>query len=426
MASGLLFLTFIICLMLNMPIAISLGTAALLGAVIMDIVPVEFLAQASVTSVDSFPLMAVPFFILAGDIMGTGGVSNRLLNLGNKIVGSMHGGLAIVTIITCMVFAAISGSGPATVAAIGSIMIPAMIQQGYDPGFSAALNACSGTLGPIIPPSIIFIVYGIVAEVSISDLFLAGFLPGFIMTSALCLTAYVISRKRGYRGLDRRASFREVLEAANEAKYGLLMPVVILGGIYGGIFTPTEAAIIAVDYGLIVGIFVHKEMQFRDLWDVLRRSALTSGSVLIIVGLATVFGNLLTLEGVPMAVANFIVSLSDNKYVIMLLINIFLLFVGCVMESLAAIIILTPILLPVVKAVGVDPLHFGIILAVNLVIGMVTPPVGVNLFVASSVSKLRVEVIAKNAVPFIGTLLVALMVVTYIPWFSLVLVQAFK
>lgn len=265
MASGLLFLTFIICLMLNMPIAISLGTAALLGAVIMDIVPVEFLAQASVTSVDSFPLMAVPFFILAGDIMGTGGVSNRLLNLGNKIVGSMHGGLAIVTIITCMVFAAISGSGPATVAAIGSIMIPAMIQQGYDPGFSAALNACSGTLGPIIPPSIIFIVYGIVAEVSISDLFLAGFLPGFIMTSALCLTAYVISRKRGYRGLDRRASFREVLEAANEAKYGLLMPVVILGGIYGGIFTPTEAAIIAVDYGLIVGIFVHKEMQFRDL-----------------------------------------------------------------------------------------------------------------------------------------------------------------
>lgn len=338
----------------------------------------------------------------------------------------MHGGLAIVTIITCMVFAAISGSGPATVAAIGSIMIPAMIQQGYDPGFSAALNACSGTLGPIIPPSIIFIVYGIVAEVSISDLFLAGFLPGFIMTGALCLTAYVISRKRGYRGLDHRASFREVLEAANEAKYGLLMPIVILGGIYGGIFTPTEAAIIAVDYGLIVGIFIHKEMHLRDLWDVLRRSALTSGSVLIIVGLATVFGNLLTLEGVPMAVANFIVSLSNNKYVILFLINIFLLFVGCVMESLAAIIILTPILLPVVKAVGVDPLHFGIILAVNLVIGMVTPPVGVNLFVASSVSKLRVEVIAKNAVPFIGTLLVALAIVTYVPWFSLVLVQVFK
>lgn len=419
MISLLLFGSFVLLLVLSVPVAISLGLASSIALFYSGKVSSSYIAQGLVTAIDSFPLMAVPFFILAGDLMGAGGLSRRLLSVANVLFGRYTGGLAIIAVVTCLFFAAISGSGPATVAAIGGLLLPAMAKAGYDKGYSVGLLASAGSIGIIIPPSIPMIIYAVTANVSITEVFLAGVLPGILVGLGLMLVAYIKARKAGYRGIEERFSRQEILATIWDAKWALLVPVIILGGIYGGVFTPTEAAAVGVIYGFLVGVVIHRELKLKDLYKVIAGSALTSATVIVIVGTATVFGRMLAIERIPFMIAEYIVQLTDSPVLILMLINLLLLFVGMFMETLAAIIILVPILLPVVTAVGVDPVHFGIVIIVNLAIGMVTPPVGVNLFVGSRVGQVSLEKASAGAIPFIIAMLAILLLITYVPWFSL-------
>lgn len=423
MTTAVLFGTFALCLFLSVPIGISLGLATLVTIVYSGTLPLEFLMKELVTSVDSFPLMAVPFFILAGEIMGKGGISERLFRVANSFVGNKTGGFAIATIITCMFFAAISGSGPATVAAIGGIMIPAMVRQGYEKKFATAVVCAAGSLGVIIPPSIPMVIYGVVGSTSIGDLFIAGVIPGLLVGLALILYAYFHSRKKGYTGTGEKTSLSKIAKALWEAKWALLIPIIILGGIYGGVFTPTEAAVIAVVYGLFVGLILYREIKIKDLPKVLADSALTTATILVIVGTATAFGRLLTIEQIPNQVAQWMLSLSESPVVIILLITVLLLIVGCFMDTLAAIIILTPILLPIAINIGYDPVHFGIIMVVNLAIGFITPPLGVNLFVGSGISGLSIEMLSKAVIPFFIAMLITLFFIIFLPQLSLYLLS---
>ncbi len=419
MISLILFGGFAALLIISVPIAIALGMASTIALLYSGKVSSSYIAQGLVTSIDSFPLMAVPFFILAGDLMGQGGLSRRLLEVGNTIFGRYTGGMAIIAIVTCMFFAAISGSGPATVAAIGGIMLPTMLRHGYNSGYSVGLVAAAGSIGIIIPPSIPMIIYAVSANVSITQMFLAGIIPGLFIGVALIITAYVKARKAGYKGFDRRYKASEIWASVWDAKWALLVPIIILGGIYGGVFTPTEAAAVGVIYGFVIGFFVYKELKLSDLYKVVSGSALTSATVVLIVGTATIFGRVLAIERIPFHIAEYIVSLTDSAVLILVLVNILLLVVGMFMETIAAIIILTPILLPVVTAVGVHPVHFGIVMIVNLAIGMVTPPVGVNLFVGSRVGSVPLESAMVGAIPFIAAMIVVLLLITYVPWISL-------
>lgn len=414
-----------IFLLLGVPIAISIGFASLLG-LIFSKMPTVYLAQGSFVAVDSFPLMAVPFFILAGNLMETGGLSKRLVRVANVLMGSYTGGLATVTVIACAFFAAISGSGPATVAAIGSIMIPAMIKKGYSKDFASAVAASGGALGILIPPSIVMVVYGVVGSVSIGDLFIAGIIPGMVISAVLIAVGYVISKKNGYSGTGEKFSFKEFVIALKDAFWALLAPVIILGGIYGGVFTPTEAAVVAVVYGFVVGAFIYRELKFDQIYNSLYKTAITVGSVMIIIGVATTFGRLMTMYQIPHKMAMFLSTISQNKYVILMLINLFLLFIGMFMETLATVIILTPLLLPVVTNLGVDPIHFGILLVVNSEIGFLTPPLGVNLFVASNISKISIEKITKAILPFIIALFAAVTLLTFVPQISTFLPRLLK
>ncbi|WP_053218273.1 TRAP transporter large permease [Virgibacillus senegalensis] len=423
MATSLLFGSFAVFLLLSVPIGIALGLATMATIYFTGSLPLEFLFKELVTSVDSFPIMAVPYFILAGEIMGKGGISDRLFKVANAIVGNKTGGFAIATIMTCMFFAAISGSGPATVAAIGGLMIPVMVQQGYDKKFATAVVASAGSIGVIIPPSIPMVIYGVVGNASIGDMFIGGILPGVLVGLALIIWAYIYSKKKGYRGNQVKMTFRDFLLAVWDAKWALLIPIIILGGIYGGIFTPTEAAVIAVVYGLIAGLFLYKELKIKDLPKVLVDSSLTTATVLIIVGTATAFGRFLTIEQIPNQVANLLLSVSENKIIIILLIMLLLLLVGCFMDTLAAIIILTPILLPIAVNLGFDPIHFGIIMVVNLAIGFITPPLGVNLFVGSGISGLSIEALSKAIIPFFFAMLISLFLILFVPQLSLYLLQ---
>jgi C4-dicarboxylate transporter DctM subunit len=421
MISLLLFGLFIALLVTSVPVAISLGLASTAALIYSGKVSSSFIAQGLVTSIDSFPLMAVPFFILGGDLMGHGGLSKRLLQVGNVFFGRFTGGLAIIAVVTCMFFAAISGSGPATVAAVGAILLPAMYREGYPKGFSIGLVASAGCMGIIIPPSIPMVIYATSSNASISAMFMAGVFPGLLIALALIAVAYFTSKKNNYRGVGTRYSRQEILATLNDAKWALLVPVIILGGIYGGIFTPTEAAAVGVIYGFVVGVFVYKELKFKDLYKIIAGSALTSASVMIIVGTATIFGRVLAIERIPVMIAEYIVQLTSSPALILLLINVLLLFVGMFMETLAAIIILTPILLPVVVAVGVDPVHFGIVMIVNLAIGLVTPPVGVNLFVGARVGGSTLEAVSRGSMPFLLAMFIILLLVTYVPSLSLFL-----
>jgi C4-dicarboxylate transporter DctM subunit len=426
MISLILFGLFALLMVIGVPIGISLGIAAMAALGYGGVVDSSYLAQSLVTSIDSFPLMAVPFFILAGDLMGHGGISRRLLDVGEILFGRFTGGLGLVAVATCMFFAAISGSGPATVAAIGGILFPAMIKRGYDRNFSVGLVASAGCIGVVIPPSIPMVIYATSSGSSVSSLFLAGVIPGVLIGVVLMLVSWLIARRNGYHGTGRTYTAREVFDILWDAKWALLVPVIILGGIYGGVFTPTEAAAVAVAYGFFVGVFIYKDLKPADVYKVLAHSALTSATVMVIVGTATVFGRVLAIEGIPVKLANEIVALTSDPIMILLLINVLFLIVGCFMETLAAIIILTPILLPVVLKVGVDPVHFGILMIVNLAIGMVTPPMGINLFVGSRVGNAQLEGVIRGAMPFLLSMIVVLLVLTYVPQITLWLPNLMK
>lgn len=421
--SALLFGYFTLLIVMGVPIAFALGMAAFATILGAGTLPLDYMAQIAFSSIDSFPIMAIPFFIAAGVFMGAGGLSSRLLAVADKLVGSLPGGLALASVMTCMFFSAISGSGPATVAAIGTITIPAMIARGYDKYFAAAIVACAAAIGVIIPPSNPFVVYGVAGQVSIGKLFIAGIIPGAIMGVALMLVAYYISLKRGWHGEPSDRSFPAILRAIWEAKWALFVPVIILGGIYGGLMTPTESAAVAALYGLIVGFFIHRELTLKKLWIATIEATATSSIIIVLMAMATIFGNIMTIEQIPEYIAQQVLSVTQNEIIILLLINVLLLFIGVFMEALAAIVIVTPVLLPLALKMGVDPIHFGIIMVMNLAIGFVTPPVGVNLFVASSISNVGIEKIARAAIPFVLVMLVILMLVTFVPTLSLALIN---
>ena len=374
MVAIVLFGTLIIALILNMPVGIAIGLSSLCAVFADGRLSSLYIVQQLVTSADSFPLMAIPLFILAGELMGAGGVSKRLLNVCNVFLGRFTGGLATVTVVLCMFFAAVSGSGPATVAAIGSMVIPTMLQKGYSKSFTLALIATAGSIGVIIPPSIPMVVYGVSTSTSISSMFMAGFLPGLMIGGSLILVSYIYCKKHGWKGDDYKYSAKEKLAAIWDAKWALINPVIILGGIYAGIFTPTEAAAVAAVYAFICGVFIYKELDIKQLFGTLGNACNTTGTTMVIIGCATAFTKILTIEKIPDAITNGILNFSDNMIVILLLINLLLLVVGCFMDTTPAMMVLSPILLPIALQFGIDPIHFGLIMVVNLAIGFITPP----------------------------------------------------
>lgn len=416
----ILFIFLILFFIIGVPIAIAMGLASAVAIWWDGGTPLIVLVQRSFTSIDSFPLMAIPFFVLAGVIMEHGGISKRLITFANALTGHFSGGLAFVTIVTSMFFAAISGSSAATTAALGSILIPAMISRGYHRNFAGSVQSVSGELGVILPPSIPLILYGISTETSIGDLFMAGFFPGLLIAASLMITVIIIAKKRKYPS-EQRKSGRELWLAFKESFLALLMPVIILGGIYGGVFTATEAAGVAVLYSFIIGVFVYREIKFKQLMQIFTSSVVTTSAIMFILASAGLFGWILTREGIPQQVAQFFINFSDSAIVFLLLVNVFLLLIGMFMETNASIIILAPLLLPVAVQLGIDPVHFGIIMIVNLALGMCTPPVGINLFISSSIAKINLIQIAKGMVPFYIALLINLLLITFIPQISLFL-----
>ena len=419
-----IFITFAITAVLGFPIWCVLSISSFVGLALGSNTPLIVCVQRMFTATDSFTLLAVPLFMVAGNLMETGGISRRLINFCNSILGSLPGGLGMAAVLTCMFFAAISGSGPATVAAIGGIMIPEMEKAGYDKSFAAALLSVAGAIGVIIPPSIPMVNFGVTGSVSIANLFAAGFGPGILIGISLMGVCFVTAKKHGY-GLVNvpKFSIKNVIKEFISAFWALLMPVIILGGIYGGIFTPTEAAGVSVIYGFVVGIVIYRELDFKKLPAMFMAAGKSTAMVMMIIASASGFGWILTSARIPDAIATAMLTLSSNKIVILLLINILLLIVGCLLETTAAIIILTPIFLPIVTQLGVDPIHFGIIMVVNLAIGMSTPPLGVNLFVACGIARITIEQIVKAIVWLLIINIAALFVITYIPAISLLIPQ---
>ncbi|MFM1651563.1 TRAP transporter large permease [Brevibacillus sp. B_LB10_24] len=423
--ASIMMISLLVMLLLSVPVALSIGLASMISLINDGTMPLTVLIQRMFAALDSFPLMAIPFFILAGSLMESGGISRRLVNFANSLAGGMTGGLAVVTVVTAMFFSAISGSSAATTAAIGSILIPAMVKKGYDIRFAGATQAVSGELGVIIPPSIPMILFGISAGVSIGDLFLAGFLPGLLIGGSLIFVCWYLSKRRGYKG-ETGITWGMRLKAFKEALLALLMPVIILGGIYGGFFTPTEAAVVAVVYALIVGVCVYREVKWKELIEIFSRSAITTSIIMIIISAAGMFGWILTREQVPQKIAAAFTSFSENPVVFLLLINLLLLFVGMFFETSASIIILAPLLTPIAVQLGIDPVHFGMIVIVNLAMGMVTPPVGVNLFVACQIAGIKLEELTKALLPFFVMLIIDILIVTYVPAISTWLPALFK
>ena len=409
-----------VLLMLSVPVAISVGLAAIAGMTVFTPLPLVLVAQQAFAALDKFPLAAVPFFILAGNLMGEGGISARLVDFAKSIVGGVQGGLACTCILTCMIFAAVSGSSVATTFAIGAILIPAMVRHGYPVPFAAALQASAAELGVIIPPSIPMILYGVAAEVSIGELFIAGFGPGILIGAALMAFVWIWCRLRGYGKQDAegRLSFTA---ATRRAGLALMMPVIILGGIYGGIFTPTEASIVAVFYALFVSCFIYRELDLYGVYAILRRSVISSAVIMLIIAMAGLFSFLLTRAGIPAQIGAWIIANFHSGWAFLLAVNGFLFIIGMFIETSASIIVLAPILAPVAAQFGIDPVHFGMIMVVNLALGMITPPFGVNLFAACSVAGISLDRITRSLLHFVIVVLICLMIITYVPAISLTL-----
>ncbi len=411
--------TMVVCFALTISVAVSIGLASILGIQATNanmLISVKEMFNA----INKFPLAAIPFFILAGNLMETGGISRRLVEFAKSIVGGVQGGLPMTCVLTCMIFAAVSGSSVATTFAIGAILIPALIKHGYPTSYAAALQATSAELGVIIPPSIPMILYGVSAEVSIGELFIAGFGPGLLISAALMLFVWVYCKWKGWGKNDGegRLSFGK---ATWQAGWALLMPVIILGGIYGGVFTPTEASAVAVFYALIVGVVIYREIGLKDLYAILRKSVVSSSVIMFIIANAGLFAFLITRAGVPEAIGMWLQDVLKSPTMFLLGVNAALFIIGMFIETSAAIIVLAPILAPVAVHFGVDPVHFGLIMVVNLALGMITPPFGVNLFAACTVARISLDQIVRHLIPFVLVILGCLMVITYVPWISLAL-----
>lgn len=415
MATAVLFIVAFSLLAIGVPVGISLGLGMIAIVFGFGTTNLGFLAQSMYSGFESLPLTAIPCFMLAGAVMETGGLSKRLVNVAEKMVGHTTGGLGTVTVIACLFFGAISGSGPATVAAIGGIMIPYMVKAGYDRTYSTGLSAVAGGLGIIMPPSIPLVIYGVATNTSIGDLFLAGIGPAFLVGFMLVLVNIFLSKKAGYLGNGIAFKLKEMFKAIWDAKWALLMPGIILGGIYGGIFTPTEAAVVATAYGILVGIYGYKELKWSDIIPMLIKNTSFVGGILLTFAPAAALGAVLALLGVPRGLTTMLFALSSNKIVILLIVNVFLVFVGMIVDTTAANIIFSPILLTALRPYGVDPVHFGLLMTINLAIGFVTPPVAGNLFVASGMTGIPMDKIIKKAYPFIVAMFVALLIVTYVP-----------
>ncbi|MCA0327630.1 MAG: TRAP transporter large permease [Proteobacteria bacterium] len=410
-------ITMMLGFVLSVSVAVSIGLAAIVGIQVNNahmLISVKEMFNA----INKFPLAAIPFFILAGNLMETGGISRRLVEFAKSLVGGVQGGLPMTCVLTCMIFAAVSGSSVATTFAVGAILIPALIKHGYPTSYAAALQATSAELGVIIPPSIPLILYGVSAEVSIGELFIAGFGPGILISGALMVFVWLYCKWKGWgkNDGDGRLGF---FAATRQAAWALMMPVIILGGIYGGIFTPTEASAVAVLYALIVGMLIYREISFNDLIAALRKSVVSSSVIMFIIANAGLFAFLITRAGVPEAIGHWLEAVLQSPAMFLLGVNAALFVIGMFIETSAAIIVLAPILAPVAQHFGVDPVHFGLIMVVNLALGMITPPFGVNLFAACTVANIPLDRIIKHLVPFVGVVLLCLLIITYVPGLSL-------
>jgi C4-dicarboxylate transporter DctM subunit len=418
----LFFIIAVVFLAVGLPIAFTIGFSSTIYILLSGMTP-QIIIQRLFTGVNNTALLAIPFFILAGELMNTGGIARRLVNLANMLVGNLYGSLAIVAIMGCMFFAAISGSGVATAAAIGTILLPEMEKDGYDKNFATSVIATASPIGVIIPPSISFIIYGVLTGTSITDLYLAGIPAGVIMGVLLIAYSFIVCRKRGYRGHAQKTSAKEKLAALKDASWALGTPLILLGGVFGGVFTPTESAVVAVFYSLIVGLFIYREMTLKNILETFLRSARMAAKIMIIISCATLFAYVLTYERIPQAIVAGVSSLTDNKIIILIIINVLLLIAGTFMETGAILIIMVPLLMPLMNQIGIHPVHFGLIATVNTAIGLVTPPFGVCLFTSASVAKIPVEKLSKAVLLPILVMLVGLVIITFIPQSIMFLVK---
>ncbi len=417
MIGSLIVIIFFIFMFFGIPMAFSLCLAALVYMVLFVDVPSIIIVQQMISGVDKFTLMAIPFFVLAGTLMESGGISKRIVNFAKAVVSPLPGGLAMVVVIASIIFAAMTGAGAATTAAIGSIMIPAMIKEGYDPDYSCALQASAGIFGPLIPPSILMVLYGVTSGVSVGDMLLSGVMPGLLMGVLVLLVVIYYALRHGYKGTEK-FHIKNVLRTFVEAFWAILTPVIILGGIYSGVFTPTEAAAVAAFYALIVGLFVYKELKFRTILPLLAKSFMLAAGIMLIVGATQAFGWVLTKEKIPQAVAYWFNSLTGNPLVFLFAVSLMLLAAGCFIDAVPALLLFAPILCPTAEAYGIPLMHFGVIMVVSLCIGLVTPPVGINLFVASSVGGRPVHRIIPFLPPFIIVMIVGLAALILFPEIS--------
>lgn len=416
----MIWVVLVILLAMGTPVFVALGVSTL-AVIIQSDLPLSMIPVDLLKVMDMFPLLAVVGFVFAGSLMERGGIAAQIVDVASMLVGNIRGGLGLVTVVGCMFFAAMIGSGPGTVAAMGSIMIPAMIKRGYSGEYAAGICATGGTLGILIPPSNPMIIYGVIANVSISTLFLAGFVPGFLVGAVLMITAYTLARRAGYKASMHEYTVKDFLQAIKKNIWAMMTPVVILGGIYAGICTPVEASVIAVFYSFFVGVFINKQLNFKEFWESIKLTNMTSATIIIVVGVSVLFGRFLTMYQIPQLLANWMLSVSSDPYVIMAMIMILLFFLGMFMETLATIVILAPIFMPVIEKVGIDPVFFGIMWVMNNEVALLSPPLGVNLFIAMTLSGLSLERVARGAFPYMIVLVVLIMIMIAFPGIPLLL-----
>jgi len=420
---ALLLVSLLALLVLSVPVAVAMAASCALVFVLFypGSPMIQLLAQAMISTADSFPLMAIPFFMLVGTLMSRSGLAEEIINVGDAVTGNMPGGLGASTIVACMIFAAISGSGPAVVAALGVILVPAMAKRGYDPAYAGSVVAAGATIGPVIPPSIPMIIYSVIAGTSVVSMFAAGILPGLLMGLLLILTNRFIAGRRGYTGKERQGGVLWVLAQCWKAKWALFLPFIILGGIYGGVFTPTEAAVVGCFYALIVGFFVYRRLDFPKLFDACVEAGVLSCLSMFILGGATTFGRLLTMERIPQTLAETMLSFSDNPVVLMALIMGFLLITGMFIDTTSNVVLFTPLFLPIVTSVGYSPILFGVVMTMNLCLGMITPPVGVNLYVAQGICRAPFEKLIRESLPLVLALVIAIALTILFPRLALMI-----